>query len=77
VTRYDLIVLVPWGIFSILFILLCVWLQVSCRRSQRDSARPARQAQPPGVKPADRHDVVSPGQERRRAPASTRQHHYQ
>jgi hypothetical protein len=60
---YDLIVLIPWGIFSIAFILLCVRLQISSRRSQRHPAPPARRAPAHGVEPADGQDAASPGQE--------------
>lgn len=61
---YDLIVLIPWGIFGIAFILLCVWLQVSSRRSQRDQAPPARRGAAATAEPADGHDAALPGQER-------------
>jgi hypothetical protein len=61
---YDLIVLIPWGIFGIAFIVLCVWLQVSSRRSQRDQAPPARRGAAASAEPADGHDAALPGQER-------------
>jgi hypothetical protein len=61
---YDLIVLIPWGIFGIAFILLCVWLQVSSRRSQRDQAPPARRGAAATAELADGHDAALPGQER-------------
>jgi len=61
---YDLIVLIPWGIFGIAFIFLCVWLQISSRRSQLDQAPPARRGAGASAEPADGHDAALPGQER-------------
>jgi hypothetical protein len=49
---YDLMVLIPWGSFGIAFIFLCVWLQISSRRSRRDQALPARRGAGAGAEPA-------------------------
>jgi hypothetical protein len=59
-TRYDLIVLIPWAIFSAALILICIRLQRSCRRSQHCPARPAEAAQESEVEPADGPDAISP-----------------
>ncbi len=61
---YDLMVLIPWGIFGIAFIFVCVWLQISSRQSQRDQAPPARRGAGASAEPADGHDAALPGQER-------------
>jgi beta-lactamase regulating signal transducer with metallopeptidase domain len=39
-TNYDLIVLIPWAIVSIVFVLICIRLQASARKSE--SYRPNR-----------------------------------
>jgi hypothetical protein len=60
---YDLIVLIPWGIFGVAFVLLCVWLQVSSRRTRRDQPPPARRGAAATAEPADGHDATLPSQE--------------
>jgi hypothetical protein len=59
-TRYDLIVLIPWAVFSAALIVICIWLQRSCRGSQHRPARPAEPAQASEVEPADGPDTISP-----------------
>jgi hypothetical protein len=54
-TDIDLIVLIPWAIVSVAFILLCVRLQVSSGRSQSPK-QPGARAQKPGGKEADARD---------------------
>lgn len=70
-TDYDLIVLIPWAIFGILFILICVRLQISSRRSQDRQEQSAGRAQVSREEPAEGQDSVSGG----RAVSSTGQHH--
>ena len=56
---YDLIVLIPWGVGSILFVILCIWLQIWSRRLKDDPAGPPRQAQRTGIGPAGGKDGPS------------------
>jgi hypothetical protein len=74
-TRYDLIALIPWAIFSAALILICIRLQRSCRRSQHRPARPAEPAQASEVEPADGPDAISPSPGPRQAATSTGPHH--
>jgi hypothetical protein len=70
-TDYDLIVLIPWAVVSIIFVLICVRLQISSRRSQDRPAQSAKRAQASREEPAEGQDAASRG----RAATSTGQHY--
>lgn len=66
-TDYDLVVLIPWFIFSVALILICIRLQRSSRRSRHSQAQPGQQVQGSGAEPADDPDATSPsGRDSRR-----------
>jgi hypothetical protein len=58
-TDIDLIVLIPWAVVSVAFILLCIRLQISSSRARSQCPKcRAGQAREPGMKPADDPDPV-------------------
>jgi hypothetical protein len=70
-SRGDLIVLIPLGVLSLIYILVCVWLEISVRRTQHRSPPPDRRIQDSSDKPADNPDTASP--EPGRPPGHNRQ----
>lgn len=70
-TNYDLIVLIPWAIVSIVFVLICIRLQVSSRKSQSHPAQSAGRAHASREEPDPGQDSASCG----RAATGTGQHH--
>jgi len=69
-TNYDLIVLIPWAIVGIVFVLICIRLQASSRKSQ-SPAQSAGRAHASREEPDPGQDSASCG----RAATSTGQHH--
>ena len=70
-TNYDLIVLIPWAIVSIVFVLICIRLQASARKSQSYPAQLAGRAHASREEPDPGQDSASCG----RAATITGQHH--
>ena len=59
-TNYDLIVGIPWFIFSVALILICIRLQRSSRRPRNGPAQPGQRAKGPGAEPVDDPHATSP-----------------
>src|SRR5438045_9771051 len=59
-TEYDLVVLIPWLIFSVALIRIGIRLQRSSRRSRHGPAQPGQHADGSGAEPADDPDATSP-----------------
>jgi len=70
-TNYDLIVLIPWAIVSVVFVLICIRLQVSSRKSQSHPAQSAGRTHASREEPDPGQDPASCD----RAATSTGQHH--
>ena len=51
--NYDLIVLIPWAIVSIVFVLICIRLQASSRKSQSPAQSAGRAHAMVGGRAAD------------------------
>jgi hypothetical protein len=59
-TRNDLMVLIPWAIFSVALILISIRLQISSHRSQHRPAPSAPRAEASGEEPADGPEAAPP-----------------
>jgi len=59
-SRGDLIVLIPSGVLSVIYILVCLWLEISVRRTQHRSPPSDHRIQDSSDRPADNPDIASP-----------------
>jgi hypothetical protein len=60
-TDIDLIVLIPWTVIGVAFVLLCIRLQIYANRTRSQCPKcRARQARAPGMKSADVADPAPP-----------------
>ena len=60
-TDHDLLVLIPWFIFSVALILICIQLQRSSRRSRHSPAQPGQQVQGSDPNPLTTWTLTHPG----------------
>ena len=59
-SRGDLIVLIASGVLSVIYILVCLWLEISVRRTEHRPPPSDHRIQDSGDKPADNPDTASP-----------------